>query len=229
MNILNFWFKKFLWISFVNYIDGWDWGGSDGSDWAGWAGAWDGAGQGSDGWSDGWAWKSDPAKQTNPDDKFTRWKISQAKKEAAKQVIDGWKTPENNKNNDEDFDKYFNEKLQETLKSYGLDKLNKIDEFESKFEKESFFNQFKEAGKSYEEFWLSIDPTKWGAVLADIETNWFTPAQLILLANSDIIIEKLKWMPKSPMKSDGWSKANIQNGNKTMTDIVAWLREKFLW
>lgn len=227
MNILNFWFKKFLWISFVNYIGEWDWGGSDSSDWAGWAGAWDGAEQGSDGWSDGWAWKSDPEKQTTPDDKFTRWKISQAKKEAAKQVIDGWKTPENNKN-DEDFDKYFNEKLQETLKTYGLDKLNKIDEFESRFEKDNFFNQFKEAGKSYAEYWLDIDPTKWGEILADIEANWFTPAQLILLANADSIIDKLKWIPKSPMRTEAWSKVNIWNNKMSMLDRVAAIRENLL-
>jgi hypothetical protein len=30
--------------------------------------------------------------------------------------------------------------------------LNKIDEFESRFEKDNFFNQFKEAGKSYAEY-----------------------------------------------------------------------------
>jgi hypothetical protein len=63
--------------------------------------------------------------------------------------------------------------------------------------------------------------------LADIEANWFTPAQLILLANADSIIDKLKWLPKSPMRSEGWARPIIQDGKKDMASFVAWLREKF--
>lgn len=232
MNILML-LQKILWISIMNYVVDGDGGGSDGSD-NGSNGS-DGAGDdGSDNGSDGGSddkdsWKSDPEKKDTPDDKFKRWKISQAKKEAAKKVVDGDDSDDKkgSKKTDEDFEAYFEEKFNEKLKSLWLEKLNKIDEFESKFEKDEFFNQFKEAGKDFAEYWLSIDPSKWGEVLADIEANWFTPAQLILLANADTIIWKLKGLPRSPMKVDTWSKVKTDGTKMDMKDRLAVIKEKF--
>jgi hypothetical protein len=145
-----------------------------------------------------------------------------------KQVIDGWKDPDNNKwtNKDEDFEAYFESKMNEKLKSLWLDKLNKIDEFETKFEKDEFFNQFKEAGTKFAEYWLSIDPAKWWEILADIEANWFTPAQLILLSNADTILSKLNSLPKGAMSTDDGSKANVDTSKMSMMDRINLLKGK---
>lgn len=223
--------EKILWLSFVSYVI--EWGGGAAS----WAdGAWDNSDKWSDGaWDDKGAWKSEPEKQDNPTDKYTRWKISQAKKEAVKSVIDG---PNNDilpkgikaedLKNDGDFQSLIDEMVKEKLQWYWIDKINKIDEFETKFQKDEFFNQFKEAGKTYAEYWLSIDPSKWGEILADIEQNWFTPAQLILLANADAIIWKLKWIPRSPMSTDDGSRVIVDRSNMTMSQRLAAIKENLL-
>ena len=188
----------------------------DGQDWGNWGNS----------ENDNGSWKNNHDDISN--DKYTRWKISQAKKEAAKSVIDG---PSNDTlpkgikaedlKNDGDFQSLVDEMLKEKLQWYWIDKINKIDEFETRFQKDEFFNQFKEAGKSFAEYWLSIDPSKWGEILADIEQNGFTPAQLILLANADTIVWKLKWMPRSPMSTDDGSRVLVDRSNMSMIERLA--------
>ncbi len=231
MNILKMLHRIFM-LSLMSQVDGdgagggSDEGGSDGSD----GGAdWSDEG-GSDGGDDKDDWKSG-SEWDSANDKFTRWKISQAKKEAAKQVVD-WKTPDAPKEpkkdftKDEDFQALVNQALDEKLKWFWLDKLSKIDDFESKLEKDGFFNQFKEAGKDFSEYWMSIDPQKWGEILADIEENWFTPAQLILLQNADFIMWKMKGLPRSPTSTDSWAKPKVDTSKMGMMDRIKMMREK---
>jgi hypothetical protein len=234
MNIFTL-LEKILWFSFVSYVDdnenggGSDWDNQDGSEnwawnWADWE-----DGENKNPWDNGGSENKD-----TPEKQFKRWQISKAKKEAAQKIVDG-KAPENKAEfkkedliKDDDFQNLLNDMVQDKLNTLWVDQNSKLNDIESRLEKDDFFNQFKEAGKTYSEYWMSVDPQAWWEILADIEENWFTPQQLILLQNADYIMWKFKGLPKSPTSTDGWQKPKINTSNMSMMDRLKIIKEKHL-
>ena len=231
MNILKLWYK-ILMLSVVSYVDDPEnWGGSDdeNQDDPENPGTWDDGEKKDD-------WKSDdPEKKDTPENKYTRWKIAQAKKQAAKEVIE-WgskKTPDPKREmSDKEFDDFIWKLVDEKIQAKGWENDNsstRVTALEERLQKDDFFNQFKEAGQKYSEYWLSIEPWKWGEILADIEENWFTPEHLILLANADNILWKLKSLPKAPTSTDGGQKVKVDTSKMSMMDRVKNIRAGLGW
>lgn len=237
MNIFKL-LQKILMASVLSYaLDGENWGWSDdsnGSD--GWDGSdggdnWSNGSDWDDGWNDKNDWKSGSDDWDSPENRFKRFKISQAKKEVAKKVAN-WEDPswanlkKEDLNNDQDFQKLVDDIVAEKISKLDLWDNSKINDIEARLEKDDFFNQLKDAGKIHSEYWMSVDTVKAGEILADIEENGFKPDDLILLQNKDFIMSKLKGLPRSPTNTDGWAKPKIDTNGMSMTDRIKAMREK---
>lgn len=121
-----------------------------------------------------------------------------------------------------------NAAVEKKLQSLGLDtKLKDVENIKSTMQKEEFFKQFLPAGKQFEEVGLTVDAQRSGEILHDIEQNGFSPAHLILLANADTILAKLKTLPRSPMSSDTGKPTDIADANLSMADKTKALASKF--
>lgn len=176
---------------------------------------------------------NDPAPKT-PDAK-TRYQISQAKKEAAAKVLK-WepKEPAEPQNPAKvEFDlsspeaqEALNKLVEDKLKGFDLEKLSKIDEFETQRVRDTFFSEVMKSGEQYKEYGLSLDREQAQNLIYDIEENWFEPEHIILLQNAPMILEKLKMLPKVPMSTDGWQKTPTDKKNVSMMDRIKSLREK---
>lgn len=231
MKIL-FWLQKILAIRFLQYADddqgGSEWWNQDGSD---------GINLSNENWSDE-SWNNGWSENWNSqEDKYKRYQISQAKKEAVNKVLGN---DEGNDQSDpkqtfskedllkdDEFRSLLDGMVNERLGEAWLDKISKIDEFSEKLERDSFFNQFEKAWSDYASYWMDISPDKWGQIMADIEEKWFTPQQAMLLANEEFIIWKLKGMPRSPMSTDSGQSFKAEKGKMSMMDYVKRTREKY--
>lgn len=127
----------------------------------------------------------------------------------------------NNQNNQNNSEKKFSaEDVQELIKQefQNRDNINN--------QKQSFFNEVDEAANALSEYWLENDKEKFKNLAIDRDKNGLKADDVFILANKDLIFEKLWGIPKAPMSSDSWAKHTQQKGKTNMSDFVKNLRSK---